>query len=318
MSSAQSKIFNRARSISTAALIAVVALSALVTQAIDSSNISWQVVIALIALAVGIPHGALDHLVALPRSSFAKMASFIVLYVAIAVIAIWAILTWNVVGFIGVVVMSALHFGVGDTAFITESDRCEDQEKASRLAQVCYAISAGSLPVLIPLTNSQSTDALAAVNSSLINWHGGYNTEILIAVFVFSAFSLFVLATESRWRDVFDLITLAGLVVLTPPLVAFAAYFGLWHALRHTARLTLTLKRSQKALAENHAGRAFGQAVVPGLPALVGTFLVSLVIAWQTEGDISDRYLWLSLVVVWALTVPHMMVTVKLDRAALR
>jgi hypothetical protein len=33
--------------------------------------------------------------------------------------------------------------------------------------------------------------------------------------------------------------------------------------------------------------------------------------------DFSDEFFWMALVVVWALTVPHMLVTAKLDRAAL-
>ena len=100
--------------------------------------------------------------------------------------------------------------------------------------------------------------------------------------------------------------------------MAFAAYFGLWHAMRHTARLTLNLPSSQDSVARNHAGKAFRQAVIPGIPALVGTFIVSFGIALITPDRISDEYLWLSLVVVWALTVPHMMVTARLDKAALR
>jgi Brp/Blh family beta-carotene 15,15'-monooxygenase len=111
---------------------------------------------------------------------------------------------------------------------------------------------------------------------------------------------------------------LAALAFLTPPLVAFAAYFGLWHAMRHTARLTLNLKSSQNSIAANQAGRAFRQAVIPGIPALIGTFLVALLIGFQTPDKLSDDFLWLSLVVVWALTVPHMMVTARLDKAALR
>ena len=35
------------------------------------------------------------------------------------------------------------------------------------------------------------------------------------------------------------------------------------------------------------------------------------------ENNFSDDFLWLLLVVIWALTVPHMMVTAKLDRGAL-
>jgi Brp/Blh family beta-carotene 15,15'-monooxygenase len=296
----------------------VVLFSVLFASFIDSSSISWQVAVALIALAVGIPHGALDHLVTLPRASVVRMTFFIAIYVAIAVAAVWAILEWSVIGFVGVVIMSALHFGIGDAAFISERDRASVASVSPRISQVLYALSAGSLPVVVPLTNDQSTRALAAVNEDLVSWHGGWNEELLVAVTVFTGVALIALAITKRWRDLVDLIVLAALAFLTPPLVAFAAYFGLWHAMRHTARLTLNLKSSQSSIASNEAGRAFRQAVIPGIPALVGTFVIALLIGIQTPGKLSDEFLWLSLVVVWALTVPHMMVTARLDKAALR
>ena len=318
MSSAQAKIFDSTRRFSSISVALVVVLSLALNNLMDDSSISWQIVVALIALAVGIPHGALDHLVTLPRASFFKMSFFILGYIAIAALAVWAILTWNVIGFIGVVVMSALHFGIGDTAFITEGDRASQSKQASHLAQFSYALAAGTLPVIIPLTNERSTSALAAVNEDLVNWHGGRDSELMTAVLVFAFVAFVVLAVNRRWRDVIDLLILASLALLTPPLVAFAAYFGMWHAMRHTARLTLNLQSSQQSIADNRPARAFRQAVIPGIPALVGTFIVSLLIGIQTPGKISDEYLWLSLVVVWALTVPHMMVTAKLDKAALR
>jgi len=318
MSSAQAKIFDTTRRLSSIAVALVVLLSVALNNLIDASSITWQIVIALFALAVGIPHGALDHLVTLPRTSLRKMTLFILGYIAIAALAVWAILTWNVIGFIGVVIMSALHFGIGDAAFITESDRASGTKQASHLAQFVYALSAGSLPVVIPLTNDRSTSALAAVNEDLVNWHSGRDSELMTAVLIVTLIAFVVLAVNRRWRDVVDLAILSALALLTPPLVAFAAYFGMWHAMRHTARLTLNLQSSLKSIADNRPARAFRQAVIPGLPALVGTFIVSLLIGIQTPGKLSDEYLWLSLVVVWALTVPHMMVTAKLDKAALR
>jgi Brp/Blh family beta-carotene 15,15'-monooxygenase len=318
MSSAQAKIFDSTRRFSSAAVALVVFLSVFLSKVIESSSITWQVVVALIALAVGIPHGALDHLVTLPRASISRMTIFIMGYVAIAVLAVWAILTWNVIGFIGVVIMSALHFGIGDAAFINESDRASSSTQAPRYVQILYALSAGALPVVIPLTNERSTSALSAVNEDLVNWHGGWDSELFISVLVLAFLAGLALFAKKRMRDAMDLLLLTSLALLAPPLVAFAAYFGMWHAMRHTARLTLNLKSSQKSIAENLPARAFRQAVIPGLPALVGTFIVSLLIGAQTPGKLSDEYLWLSLVVVWALTVPHMMVTAKLDKAALR
>jgi hypothetical protein len=62
--------------------------------------------------------------------------------------------------------------------------------------------------------------------------------------------------------------------------------------------------------------KAFSKAVIPGLPALIGTFVVAGLLALSGQ-DFTDEFFWMALVVVWALTVPHMMVTAKLDRAAL-
>ncbi|MFM8193300.1 MAG: Brp/Blh family beta-carotene 15,15'-dioxygenase, partial [Actinomycetota bacterium] len=307
MSSAQAKIFDTTRRFSSIAVAFVVLLSFLLKNLISTSSITWQVVVALIALAVGIPHGALDHLVTLPRASLVRMTFFIMMYVAIAVVAVWAILQWNVVGFVGVVIMSALHFGIGDTAFITEQSRASGSNNFTRLTQVLYALSAGALPVVIPLTNYDSTRALAAVNEDLVQWHGGWDRELMLSVLSLAFATIIILSASRRWRDVIDLLILTSLSLVAPPLVAFAAYFGLWHAMRHTARLTLNLQSSRVSIDNNQPARAFGQAVIPGTPALVGTFIVSLLIGIQTPGKLSDKYLWLTLVVVWALTVPHMM-----------
>ena len=154
-----------------------IVLSFAFARIIEESEITWQVVIALVALAIGIPHGALDHLVTLPRSSFKKMALFITLYVAVAVIAVIAILTWNVVGFILVVIMSAVHFGIGDAAFISEIDRRSEETK--RFQKYLYATAAGTLPVVIPLVSVKSTSALEKVNPALIDWHQGLNLSLI-------------------------------------------------------------------------------------------------------------------------------------------
>ena len=98
----------KVRKYSRYAVSLAIVLSFAFARFIDDSEITWQVVIALIALAIGIPHGALDHLVTLPKSSAVKMAGFITVYVAVAVIAVILLLTWNVVGFIFVVAMSAV------------------------------------------------------------------------------------------------------------------------------------------------------------------------------------------------------------------
>jgi Brp/Blh family beta-carotene 15,15'-monooxygenase len=124
------------------------------------------------------------------------------------------------------------------------------------------------------------------------------------------------MAFSKRYREVLDLTLLLLLAHFAPPLIAFAVYFGCWHAMRHTARLTLSLPRSIENLTQGMPRKAFSNAVIPGLPALIGTFVVAGIMALSGR-DFSDEFFWMALVVVWALTVPHMVVTAKLDRAAL-
>jgi Brp/Blh family beta-carotene 15,15'-monooxygenase len=128
---------------------------------------------------------------------------------------------------------------------------------------------------------------------------------------------LSILLKNDRKRDAVDLLLLASLAFFAPPLVAFAVYFGGWHALRHTARLTSLLPKSEIAYKQNNVGRAFWSAVIPGLPALVGTMLFVGGLTIFKNEDLSSSFLWNTLVTIWALTVPHMIVTARLDRKAL-
>jgi Brp/Blh family beta-carotene 15,15'-monooxygenase len=314
MQEVEYRLFHHIRTFSSIAVIAAIFFSVIFSQFLGDSSIHWQVVIAVAALALGIPHGALDHLVTLPKSKPLVMALFIAIYVLVAIVAVIAILKFNVVGFIFVLLMSATHFGIGDAAFINEMDRRGGRKRA--LPRTIYAVAAGTTPVLIPLVNSASTDALAQVNPALIDWHQGFDQEILYGVSGFAIIAIVTLFLSQRKRESIDIALLLALALLAPPLIAFAVYFGCWHAMRHTARLTLTLEPSQRAFADGDSKGAFMRAVIPGLPALVGTFLIAGVLA-LLDNEFNDDFFWMALVVVWALTVPHMAVTAKLDRSAL-
>jgi Brp/Blh family beta-carotene 15,15'-monooxygenase len=313
--SAKQRLFNATRSYSQLFVTTAVILCLLFAALFGSDNLNWQIGLAVIALIIGIPHGALDHLVTLPKGKPLKMALFVLIYVLIAVAAVWAIIKWNVLGFQLVVIMSAAHFGVGDAAFIAESDRLNSGVSKSLTDRLIYALPAGLLPVFIPLTSEQTNSALAEVNPKLINWAGSYSNIIHLLVLLIAAIALLILVVKKDIKSATDLALLSLLATLTPPLVAFAIYFGLWHALRHTARLTLSLDKSKIAYKNNQPKRAFMQAVLPGIPALIGTFIAAAILA-STNPD-NSRLLWSILVVIWALTVPHMMVTAKLDKGAL-
>lgn len=314
MKDVELRLFNWVRNFSTLAVLAAILLSLIFSNLLGASSMGWQICGAVIALAAGIPHGALDHLVTLPRSKPLTMIVFIFAYVAVAVISVLVILKFNTAGFIVVIVMSAVHFGIGDAAFLSEIDRRSEPTK--KLPRAAYVVASGFVPVLIPLVNSASNDALKKVNPAIINWHGGFDEQLLMAAVVVAVASVLILFFKGRNREAIDIALLLTLSLVAPPLIAFAVYFGCWHAMRHTARLTLSLDSCQRAYEANNLSKAFSSAVLPGISALVGTFVLAAFLA-LSDTSFDDNFLWMVLVVVWALTVPHMMVTARLDRAAL-
>ena len=245
------------------------------------------------------------------------MTLFIMVYVAIALIAVWAILEWNVYGFYVVVAMSALHFGIGDAAFLAERDRILNRNRSPRISQLLYALAGGVTPVIIPLVNERSSAALAAVNPALVDWDRGFADTLYWISIALLVTAIVAQLVSKRERDALDLILLGLLAIFAPPLIAFAVYFGTWHAMRHTARLTLNLKKSARAYERDDSKGALRSAVIPGIPALLGTLIVAAGLVLFGENNFTDDFLWLLLVVIWALTVPHMLVTAKLDRGAL-
>ena len=281
-------------------------------------NLSIQLVIALIAVLVGIPHGAIDHLIAIPSKPRYKFFSYIFIYVAMAIAAGWAISTWNVVGFQIVVVMSALHFGFGDASFLNESLDSRDQPRNYFWVEVLYALPAGFLPVVLPLTDHRTLSTLNRINPHLDNWAGPFVHEIRLSVLILAVSAIVILLFKGYSSLSTDLLLLLLLSLFSPPLISFAAYFGFWHALRHTARLVPKLQKSNQLAIDGQWRASIRGAITPGLYAVVGTILIAGGLMARNPEKFSSSLLWSTLVIVWALTVPHMLTTLGLDVKALK
>jgi Brp/Blh family beta-carotene 15,15'-monooxygenase len=280
--------------------------------------LSLQLVIALVALLVGIPHGAIDHLVTIPRTSQRKFVIYIAGYILVAILAGWAIASWNLLGFQIVVVMSALHFGFGDAAYRNEEREYLREDKYPFWVESVYAIPAGFLPVVLPLTDSRTLDALERIQPTLIKWAGSNSNAIRSYALVVGVASILLLIVTRHYSHALDLSLLALLAIIAPPLVAFAIYFGFWHAIRHTARLVPKLDTAMKYVEEENPKRAIAAAVVPGLYAIAGTFVLAIALMVASPDKFSSSILWSTLVIIWALTVPHMATTARFDFAALK
>ena len=301
---------------------AVAAIAVLLFVGLQIANIEIsigaQVVVAVIALAIGIPHGAIDHLITIPRDSTRKFVAFIAIYTLIAIIAALAIAQWNLIGFQLVLLMSALHFGFGDSAYANETQAAAEKNGYSSLVLSSYAIPAGFLPVVLPLTDKRTLDVLQELNPTLINWAGSFTQVLRNSTLIIAAFSILLLVVTRNYSLALDLVLLSALSYFAPPLVAFAVYFGLWHAIRHTARLVPKLPSAMQRVASGNPLASFFAAVIPGLYAIIGVFLLGIFFVARGTTELSSDFLWIILVIIWALTVPHMATTAKFDLRAFK
>lgn len=281
-------------------------------------SIKAQVVLAVIALAIGIPHGAIDHLIAIPRDSTKRFIAFIAIYTLIAIIAALAIAKWNLVGFQLVVLMSALHFGFGDSAYANENRTAASKNGYSSLVLTSYAIPAGFVPVVLPLTDKRTLDVLQELNPALINWAGLFTEFLRGSTLGFAVFSILLLVITRNYSLALDLVLLLALAFFAPPLVSFAIYFGFWHAIRHTARLVPKLPSAMQKISSGKPLAVFFTAVIPGLYAILGIFILGIFFVARETNNVSSDFLWIILVIIWALTVPHMATTAKFDLRAFK
>lgn len=313
MQASESMLLKRLQNISRLSLLFGIVVS-VPLNLLFPNNFTWQIALALIALTIGIPHGAVDHLITVPKMASLKMFLFLTTYLSVTGVAIWFFLNFQLIGFILIVVISALHFGVGDSSFISELDNRLDKK---RFAKILYALAAGFTPVFIPLVNSQSQAALEVVNPNLVGWATGLELSLLIACIGLNLVATLAMFVMGRRDLSLDLVILLAISLIAPPLVAFAFYFGLWHALRHTGRLTLELDSAKRAHSQGKPAKAFWKAVMAGVPALVIVLVFTVILGLTTGFNLGTDLLWYLLVVIWALTIPHMALTARLDAKAI-
>ncbi|MCQ8239495.1 Brp/Blh family beta-carotene 15,15'-dioxygenase [Rhizosaccharibacter radicis] len=263
---------------------------------------AWaQLGLLAMVIALGVPHGALDGEVARPllrpRFGIAWFAVFSLPYLTLFAL---VLLCWRgapLPTLAGFLLLSTLHFG--------------EPEDGGRDSRWPVRLIAGGAPIALPvLLQPDRTAHLLGVVAGValhrppawllagsIGWLG-----LLGATMAFRRSSL---------RPLMPLLpVLAALFLLLPPLAGFAAYFVGWHAPGHMRALVADPRSAPRV--RTHAAAWWRSLPVTALTLLIGSGLWFLY-----RGPVPDRLLQLTLQMLAALTVPHMLLERLMQRPSI-
>lgn len=313
--------------------VLVAALILLFSAGLEVSESVQYVPFALSLVFLGLPHGAVDHLVPGRLStggvSVGSIAAVTLLYVALAAIylAFWYLAP--VAAFVFFIALTWFHWGQGDLysniAFLKV-------RSATRASKALTVLVRGGLPMLVPLLAFPEVyrDVAEAIvglfsESGELAWVTD-PTFRLIAGVMFSALILatftwayFVSRPHNKAAyalDVAEVGLLVAYFVFVPPILALGIYFCLWHAPRHIARLMLVNRSSLAALEKGTFRPALKDFVRDAFPLTAAALLLLAGLYFFVPANVEGTagLLALYLVLISVLTLPHVVIVGLMDR----
>ena len=253
---------------------------------------------------IGIPHGASDFVVAHRLFGRTLGRLWLVVFVpAYLALVFGVLLAWRVAPLATLLVflaISSLHFAGEDL------EACGGPPTLLRwlaristpLVPIVMLHLSEVTPIFATMSGQDAGRFMAALQPLGAPLLGGW--LIVAGMAVLSGFAGSIWHSD-RGVESCELLALAIAAVVLPPLVTFAIYFCLIHAVRHVAGLTAGLHPTD-------GRRALRLSAVVVLP-LAAVCVALLAGCWSTIAGVmtTDNLLCVALQLVAALTVPHML-----------
>ncbi len=281
----------------------------------------WAIAILFVAVTVtGIPHGAIDHLVAARLwglgATWADQAKFYGGYLAAMALygGAWIVAPgWSLALFLG---MTMYHFGQADLAY------WRLPPGPARLLYLSRGLFLIGAPIAaFPGIVDPIFQAIGGVH--LLEWPGIATVPMVLFAGLVGQHTV-ALGLAAPWaspqvpralgREALNVAVLTALFGLVHPLVAFSVYFGGWHALGHILELLRFFRRRGDDMSLRDFYRE--AALFTAIP-FVG--LAGLYAATQSFG-LENQMIALLFILIAIMTLPHMVVVERLyqDREAAR
>lgn len=274
---------------------------ALFSGALELSIVQQAVISGVLIAFIGIPHGAIDHIL-FQRKREISSVKFFVVYLALILLNVALWMTFPAVGFVCFILLSAYHFG--QSQFSTLNIR-----KGKPLLYISWGISilAGLVlynfeSLVLLVESSPDVQALSFIlNKSLLKLCTAISALIVLAIIMHAAIKGTILKERGLLEIfLFGLIHVAFFVL--PLLIGFTLYFVVLHSLQVLGEEYTFLRSEDKQL---NPLRFIKMLAPMTALSLVGAGLVVIGIE---NNIIQISYPLLFLLGLSAITLPHSMV----------
>ena len=283
---------------------------------------------------LGLPHGAIDHLVPARLSGrdadLRGVLAVVLLYLALSglCLALWFVAP--AAAFVLFVCVTVFHWGAGDlhALLFFGPEELEGTDPASR---ALLLVLRGCLPMLVPLLFfpdaylgvASAAAGLFGADAEALSWAFSPAFRLVVGAALAAVGALFSLRVAGDLTGrrgallpvALETVLLFAFFAVVPPVLAVGLYFTLWHAPRHVARLVLLDPAGSRYLGAGRPVRALVRFAAEAAPltVLALALLVALYVAVPRAVGDPGSLLALYLVLVSALTLPHAVIVALMD-----
>lgn len=268
----------------------------------------WVVILSV--FIVGIPHGAIDHVIAAELFGLnQKLTDHLLFYGSYLLIMIFVGALWiffPIGGMIFFLAISIYHFGQADMEdFITKKRKGNWLFHLARgtliIGLIVFVRTDETFPIMAEAMRIESSTLAAILPPSFITV-----TSILLIYLAIVSFGGLTERISRFGSFMFDSVLLALVLILTGPLIGFAIYFSLWHSAGHINEMREFFESKKKSL-------SIPQFYWKATPFTLVSFLgLAMLLGINQVYGLEDQFLSLMFILISVLTLPHMVIVDKM------
>jgi Brp/Blh family beta-carotene 15,15'-monooxygenase len=268
-------------------------------------------VLLLSVFIIGIPHGAIDHIMATElyglknslKDHLLFYASYLFIMLLIAILWIYA----PVAGMTLFLLISIYHFGQADM---------EDFLNSSAPHYLWYILRGVLIIGIIVFSDPSTTYPIIseAMRMDLVvfeEFMPNASFSLITLLSLYAAFTTWGMVQnhfKQNLRFLADSALLAGLIIITGPLIGFAIYSALWHSIGHVNEMKEFFESKRKSLSYLEFYKKAAPFTMVSLFGLLMLYGINQFL--QLEGE----FITLMFILISVLTLPHLFIADRMYR----